>query len=613
MWAKLKFLFFYFLSWLAFFEVMRLLFIAYHFEKASTIPAASWLASLWYGLRMDLSAAAYIIVPVCLFVLLSLFVRFFQRLTVYKVYTFVVLLLVCLISLSDLEIYGAWGFRIDAGPLRFLSTPREAMASVAHLPWLWITLAFVAGYLLFWFCFRWLLRYIFFQQQNRHYLATAVVLLLATASLILPIRGGFQLAPMNQSTVYFSQYNFANHAAINATWNFLHSLTGKSNVRKNPYRYLPAAEAKQIADSLFRAEGKSSSWLGVDYADSINIILVIWESFTAKAVDLKWKGKEVTPHFNSLKTQGLYFNNCFASGDRTNKGIPAVLSAYPAMPNTTIIHNPAKSAKLPTISGELNARGYHSRFYYGGEPEFANIKSYLVHAGFNPIIGKNDFSEKDMNSKWGAHDGVVMERIVNDFSQLPQPFFLTWLTLSSHEPFETPVPVQLDGKDWASKFLNSIHYSDQIFGAFVDSCRKQPWWDRTVLIVIGDHGHPQPETGFKGDDFRTPMLWLGGALKPDIPAYSSAVSQLDLAATLLAQLGQPIQSFPFSRNLADSTVQHNAFFSFNDGFGWASDSGIVVYDNVGKRPIAKQGDPGRNAIRAGQAMQQFSFQDFMDK
>ena len=612
MWAKIKFLLLYYLSWLVFFEGMRALFIGYHAHKASQIPAASWMASFWYGLRMDMSVAAYILAPVMLFVILSLFVPFFQRLRIYKIYTLLLLLLASLICLFDLEVYSAWGFRIDAGPLRFLATPKEAMASVAHLPIVWILLCFLAGYLLFWFCFRWLLQYIFFQQQHRLKGLTAVVLLLLTASLIIPVRGGWQLAPMNQSTVYFSDYSFANHAAINAPWNFLHSLIGKSNVRKNPYQYLPAARANQIVDSLLTASGKSEEWLRPGVKDSLNVILVIWESFTAKAVDRQWAGTEVTPRFNALRREGLYFPQFFASGDRTNKGVPAILSGYPAMPNTTIIHNPAKSAKLPTVSGAFSARGYHTRFYYGGEPEFANIKSYLLHARFSPIIGKNDFRESEMNSKWGAHDGVVMNRIVRDFATLPQPFFTTWLTLSSHEPFETPVPVAVPGNDWASKFLNSIHYTDQVFGDFVDSCRQQPWWDRTLLIVLGDHGHPQPETGEKLDDFRTPMLWLGGALQRR-REYNAPASQLDLAATLLAQTGQPIGDFRFSKNLADSSIRHWAFFDFNDGFGWVDEQGRLVFDNVGKRPIQSVGTVTPAAKAAGQAMQQVVFQDFIDK
>lgn len=614
MYAKLKFLFFYYLSWLIFFEGLRLVFVLYHLPHTEGIPFSSMLGSFWYGLRMDLSVAAYILAPVCLFVILSLFLRFFQHLLIYRIYTLLVLLLVCLISLADLEVYNAWGFRMDAGPLRFLNTPREAMASVSHLPLLWISLLFLLAYGLFYFCFRWLMRRIFFQQQNRQKGLTAFVLLLVAAALILPIRGGWQLAPLNQSAVYFSQHQFANHAAINASWNFLHSFFSKANIRKNPYRYWSAETAKHIADSLYDSQNRQDQWVVVSDSSPVNVMLVIWESFTAKAVGQEYEGIEVTPRFNQLAREGIYFSRLYASGDRTNKGVPAILSGYPAMPNTTIIHNPAKSARLATLTGELAKQGYGTAFYYGGEPEFANIKSYLVHAGYHKIIGKEDFSNRDMNSKWGAHDGVVMEKLLTDLRMVNRPFFYTWLTLSSHEPFETPDEPVIKGKDHTAQFLNSIHYTDRVLGQFVDSCRKQPWWDRTIMIVIGDHGHPLPRTGRRADDFHTPMLWLGGALKRQSLEISHAASQLDLATTLLRQLQPGSQSpFPFSKNLADSSARHWAFFNFNDGFGWVDDGGRIVYDNTGNRRVSTEGQPGPHAERAGKAMQQLSFQDFMDK
>lgn len=592
---------------------MRLVFVLYHLKKAATIPWTSVLGSFWHGLRMDFSVAAYIIAPVCLFVIFSLFISFFQRPPVYKVYTYLILLLVCMICLADLEMYNAWGFRMDAGPLRFLETPREAMASVSHLPLFWIAIAFLLAYAVFFFAFRWLLNRIFFLPRHAHYILTGVSLLVITASLILPIRGGWQLAPMNQSAVYFSKHQFANHAAINASWNFLHSMVSKTNVKKNPYPYFPAGESKAVVDSLYTSSGNTGEWVVENDSTPVNVILIIWESFIGKAVNYQHEGVEVTPRFNQLLNEGIYFDNLYASGDRTNKGVPAIISGYPAMPNTTIIHNPAKSAKLSTLTKELANKGYQTGFIYGGEPEFANIKSYLVHAGYDKILGRNDFSGKDMNSKWGAHDGVVMKRVLQEMHAMQRPFFMTWLTLSSHEPFETPDPAVIVGNDNTARFLNSINYTDKVIGEFVDSCRQQPWWNNTVLVIIGDHGHPLPATGYKADDFRTPMLWLGGALKRPPFRYSLPASQLDLSHTLYSQLGGAGNPFPFSKNLSDSSIHHWAFFNFNDGFGWIGKEGSLVYDNVGKREVARRGNVAGAEIRAGQAMQQWSFQDFMEK
>ncbi len=92
--AKFKFLLIYFLSWVIFFDLLRIVFLIYHFDKTKNLSFNTILSSFWYGLRMDMSVAAYILAPVCLFVLLSLFIHFFRRLIIYRIYTFIVLLLV---------------------------------------------------------------------------------------------------------------------------------------------------------------------------------------------------------------------------------------------------------------------------------------------------------------------------------------------------------------------------------------------------------------------------------------------------------------------------------------------------------------------------------------
>jgi phosphoglycerol transferase MdoB-like AlkP superfamily enzyme len=610
--AKFKFLLIYFFSWVIFFDLLRLVFMLYHFDKTKTLSFGTILSSFWHGLRMDMSVAAYILAPVCVFVLLSLFIHFFRRLLIYRVYTFVILLLVALISFFDLEIYKQWGFRIDATPLKFLNTPKEAFASISHLPLLFLFVIFILCYGLFYFCFKHILRRIFFQQQNRYKILTGVSLILFLGILIIPVRGGFQLAPLNQSSVYFSTNNYANHTAINASWNFLHSVVSKGASGKNPYQYLPGEKVEAISDSLYN--GALGTEQVVRLSDTaINIIVVIWESFTEKAIHALVDNKEVTPQFNRLKQEGIYFSNVYASGDRTNKGIPAILSGYPAMPNTTIIHSPAKSEKLSVLSKLFKAKGYYTPFFYGGEPEFANIKSYLLHGGFDPIIGKNDFAAKDMNSKWGAHDDVVMKRVFGNLSRAKQPFFATWLTLTSHEPFETPVATVFAGEDNTTKFLNSLHYTDAVVNEFVEKCKAQPWWNNTLMIITGDHGHPLPENGNKADEFRTPMLWIGGALNKKGLVIDKIVSQLDIAETLSRQVNLSTNQFPYSKNVFDSASRPWAFFTFNDGFGFVDSSGRLVFDNVGKQPIRQEGSAGPVEIEAGKAMMQKVYEDFLKK
>lgn len=616
--TKLKFLLAYFLGWMALFAGFRLILLVYDFEKAGDIAVSTLLLTFWYGARMDASMASYILVPVCLFVVLSLWIGFFRKLLIYKIYTYIILFLIALLSLFDLEIFKQWGFRIDATPLTFLTTPREAYTSVSHMPLVSIFLVFCGGYLLLALGARYLLGRTFFKSQKTYKAFTLVALLLFMGVLIVPIRGGFQLAPLNQSSVYFSTSNFANQAAVNAPWNFMHSVLSRENSLINPYLYFSEENMKRIVDSLYQFRETTRAIpaepLINPHPDTpLNIIIVIWESFTEKAIHASIAGKEVTPQFTRLMGEGVYFSNIYASGDRTNKGISAILSGYPAMPGTSIVHSPAKSGTIEVLSRLFKNKGYRAPFFYGGEPEFANIKSYLLQGGFDPIIGKYDFSKKDMNSKWGAHDGVVMKRVFEDLQASPKPFFATWLTLSSHEPFETPVPVVFEGSDNTTRFLNSLHYTDKCVGELIEKCSREPWWDNTVMIITGDHGHPLPATNNKAEDFRIPLLWVGGALNKKGIVIDKIASQLDIAATLAQQVGITENPFPFSRNIMDERAESWAFFSFNNGFGFVNNAGRLVFDNVGKIPILQQGRSGNKEIEAGQAMQQYTYGDFLKR
>jgi phosphoglycerol transferase MdoB-like AlkP superfamily enzyme len=609
--SRVKFLLGYVFVWVLLFEIFRLLFLLYHFDAARQLSFSTAMLTFWYGLRMDLSTAAYITLPVCLFALGSLFIPFFKKKTVYTIYTAIVLLLIVLIVTADLEVYKQWAFRIDATPLKYLSSPKEAWASVSHLPVFWILLALTVFYVLLLSVFKKAInKFHYFLSKPIHWTLGVLSVGLFSVLLIVALRGGLQLAPLNQSSVYFSTDNFANQTAINAPWNFLHSVMNQRGLDHNPYAYFASDRTKHTVDSLYKASGQTPLLLNTT---SPNIILIIWESFTDKATHLKIDGTEVTPNFNQLKNEGLYFSQLYASGDRTDKGLAAILSGYPALPSTSILRIPNKAAKLTVLPTLLKKRNYQIPFFYGGEPEFANIKSYLLHGGFNPLVQVSDFDKKDRNSKWGTHDGVVANRFLQYLDTVKTPFFATWLTLSSHEPFEVPETPAFKGSDHTSQFLSSLHYTDRVLSEFIKQAKQQTWWKNTLVVIIADHGHPLPETPNRINNFKIPMLWLGGALKTTGAVHNKVMSQTDLAATLTAQLGIPNASFPFSKNTFDSTSKPWSFFSFNNGFGWVAPTSYILYDHIGKQIIERGGQADTTSEDAGKALQQFIFSDFMNK
>jgi phosphoglycerol transferase MdoB-like AlkP superfamily enzyme len=250
-----------------------------------------------------------------------------------------------------------------------------------------------------------------------------------TASLIIPIRGGFGIAPMNQSSVYFSENNYANIAAVNASWNFFSSLVNQNYVKVNPYTYLPNVDIELAMKELYPKENKSKFIID-EKIKKPNVVIIIWESFTEKVVDEKKNGVEITPYFNRLKNEGIYFSNTFASGDRTDKGLVSVLSGYPAQPTKSIIKEAKKTASLPILTKDFQKYGYSTSFYYGGDTEFANMKTYLYSADFQRIVELNDFPEEMYLTKWGVHDNNLFDKFLSEHTySRKDPFFETILTI----------------------------------------------------------------------------------------------------------------------------------------------------------------------------------------
>jgi phosphoglycerol transferase MdoB-like AlkP superfamily enzyme len=611
----LKFLLVQLFAWVSFFELARAVFMLYHYSQASLLSIRTTLLTFVYGLRMDLSIACYIIILPCLFVLLSVFIPFFSKAKVYKIYSGIALFLLLAIVVADLEIYNEWGYRLDSTVLQYLSSPKEVLASAGHLPIFWILLLFASVFTGFQFLFNKLIdHWIFLLQskaEKKYY--SSLLIVCFTALLIIPIRGGVQMQPMNPSWVYFSSNNFANLSALNAGWNFFQDVLDKERGIKNPYLYFSPETSVKIVDSLYRTSNTHTQIIDTSLGHT-NVILIVWESFTKKIVDTSIDGQQVTPNFNRLKKEGVYFNNIYSSGDRTHKGIAAILSGYPALPNTSIIRFPQKSAKLELVSNAFKEHNYSSTFYYGGDANYDNYKSYLLHGQFDKITSEELFSSKDKLTEWGAVDGAVANRMVNDFKSWKQPFFNCWLTLTSHVPYKIPEVPVFQGNDETTKFLNSLHYTDKVLGLFIENCKKQPWWKNTVIIITADHGIRFPATGKVVNDFKIPMLWLGGAVQKKAGLLvDKLASQIDLSATLMNQFGWSTSPFPFSRDITDSTTVPFAFFSNSISVGLVEPNKYFVYDVKGKTVKERQGTISDKDLIAGKALEQFIYNDYLSK
>jgi phosphoglycerol transferase MdoB-like AlkP superfamily enzyme len=610
----LSFFFRYLIFWVLYFILIRLVFITYHIKPFSEETLSTIAGTFLYGLRMDLSMASYFsLFPFLIISLVVFKLKIEKADSIVKWYSYLLLGITSLLTVIDVELFSFWGYRLDGTPLKYLNTPGEMLASSLSSPWYLLIPLFVLIFLFGIFLYQRIVLSVFHKDDRYSGEKSPVIqysiLMAVTGFLVVPIRGGLQQIPMNESTVYFSSSNLANQAAVNLPWAFIHSLLEKSYSNENPYEYTDYITAGAQVIDLY--ENPSDSTFHVLKHSQPNVLIILWESFTAKAdVD------SVTPEFNTLKKEGIFFSNVYATGDRSDKGIVGVLSGYPALPVPSIIMNPNKSMKLPSLARDFVSSQYTSSFYYGGELAFANMNTYLVQNKFDRIISIEDFDKKDMNSKWGAHDEVVLRRLKSDLDTMKIPFFSMIFTLSSHEPFEIPMEPKYKGKDKTNMFLSSLNYTDRCLGDFIREAKKTSWWDNTLVVIIADHGHVLPGSYYANHsrrEFKIPMLWLGGALEKKDTIIHKIASQTDLAVTLNTQLGRKDSSYLFSRNILSKTYHEFAYYTFNDGFGYIRPEGYFLYDNISRSIVTQEGIVNEAMIQEGRAIQQVTYRNYLNK
>ena len=611
---KLLFNISYFLLWIGYFIFARLFFLLFYFKKTQELGFFTSLKTFAYGFQLDASFAGYLCLLPFLLIVSSLFINPKKIGNIIKGYSYILLIVFNLLLIIDASLYQSWGVRLDTTLLNYINTPEVMIASVS-------TFQMISG-LIFWFISSYVFVQIFKKTIHKNIenitkanWLQAPIFLFATACLIIPVRGGLQTIPINQSNVYFSSKMFANHAAINFIWNFSNALTHKPN-GKNPYLFFKEEVAEHIIN-------KNRSQLLEASTDSIlntvkpNVILIIWESLTAKVVGSLGGEPTVTENLNKLSKEGILFTNFYANGDRTDKGIPAILSGYYPQPTLSIMKMPNKTRSLPMLPKKMNDLGYKTSFYYGGDLNFGNMNTYLRNAGITDFVDGNDFDKKDWNSKWGAHDHIFMKRFSDDLAkEQTMPFFKIALTLTSHEPYEILGDYKF-GKDTEENKFRSAHaYTDKVIGNFIEDAKKQPWYKNTLIVILSDHGHRSPE--HKGafnspKKFKIPMLWLGGALNKTGIEIDNIASQIDLSYTLLNLLKGDTTDFKFSKNIFNPSENQYAHYIFNKGFGTVSKNAYYVFDYMSKKAIVKYGDNASKLDSLGKAITQNSFQDFLNR
>ncbi len=618
-----------FVAWTLVFVLQKPVFLLFYAGGLADLPAV-----VAHGLPLDLSMAGYLTaVPALLLLLSDLPLAVLRRpgadrwwRLALAGYFGLASVAVALSFVANIALYDYWRFPLDSTPVFFLtSSPADAMASITFWQGLGAALAILLVVAAVSLVFH-VLYLKAFAVRGQHRLWPVAVEVLLLAALFLPIRGGVTVSSMNTGKAYFSQRAVLNHAAVNPLFSFMESMTHQEDFASQ-YRFMDDSRAQRMVVGMNnRTETANTQRLltlpGV--TDCPDIYLIIMESFSdtvmhARTADIHGRQVDVTPNLLALRDSGIYFSRFYANSFRTDRGLLSILMGYPAPATVSLMKYPKKTASMPSIASLLKKAplNYELEYYYGGDADFTNMRSFLVNQGFAKITSDVDFPVADRLSKWGVPDHLLFARVKDDlrrqqaangWGNAHRPVMRVIQTSSSHEPFDVPYHRLQD------KTLNAFAYADSCVGNFVAALRQSPRWQRSLVILVPDHlgAWPKDIDNFKPWRFHCPMIWTGGAVKEPM-VVDTWGSQQDLAATLLAQLGCTSAEMKFSKDMLDGNIPHYAFFLMNDGFGMADDDNVLVYDNKLQRVVYDDGpQSGKHRLR-GMAYLQVLFDDIANR
>lgn len=404
------------------------------------------------------------------------------------------------------------------------------------------------------------------------------------------IRSTTDHRPANPALFALTGDALVNSLIINSGWSVFDAIISISKEANSSEIYGTFAREK-----VFQ-QVKSAPWLsGYEFNSSdlptlhhqeaavhrekpLNLVIVLEESLGATFVE-SLGGLPVTPELEKLKNEGWWFEQLYATGTRSVRGIEAVISGYPPTPARSVVKLSLAQRNFYTLALGLGKRGYHTEFVYGGEAHFDNMRGFFTGNGFQQVVDRSDIKNPVFEGSWGASDEDLFNKSLERLQQLHsenKPFFSLIFSSSNHEPFQFP-DGRIELHDTEKQTVNNaVKYADYALGKFISEAKKQDYWKDTVFLIVADH-----DNRVYGDSlvpikkFHIPALILGADIQPK--HIATIASQIDLGATLLSLMGVSSDHPMIGRDFAkDSESPGRALMQFDNYFAWLEGSSAII-------------------------------------
>lgn len=404
--------------------------------------------------------------------------------------------------------------------------------------------------------------------------------------LALLIFGKFSQYPLRWSDAFTLSDDFKANLALNPFQSFFSTLKFKDSridINKVKAAYPLIAEQLSLPNIDINTLNFDRKYIATDSAlQKPNIVLVICESFSAYKSTMYGNELNTTPYFNELCKNGLFFNNCYTPSYGTARGVWATITGIPDVEHPKTASRNPLAVNQHTIINDL--KGYEKLYFLGGDPTWANIQGLLS----NNIEGLKIYQQDDFKAKkidvWGISDKNLFLEANDVFKTQKTPFFSIIQTADNHRPYTIPSEdkAQLKLVNYSTEVLqkngfenndelNAFRYTDFCFQQFIEAAKKEPYFNNTIFVFVGDHG-------IRGNATKFPKVWTDQGITAEhvpllfySPKYITPqklnfiCSQIDVLPTLASFAKTSFTNTTLGRNLLDTNYKNNpAAFIYDD-------------------------------------------------
>ncbi|GAC17304.1 LTA synthase family protein [Paraglaciecola arctica] len=556
---------------------------------------------IFNGLRIDLSTLGYLLVlPAMLHPWFMLSKHNKVWLTTLKIVFFFGFMAVVFFELATPAFIMEYGFRPNRLFIEYLDYPNEVMKMLCNGHLLTLGLVFISLIVLGSICWPLLNKIVGLQKTaNRPALiASALSSVVMLLVLFLCARGTIGHRPINPSLVYFSTDPLVNSLTLNSLYSVAHAYKQFGN-EKNAAKLYGNMDNKKVISLVRQETGlaeqsfKDKTQPSLSSRDPVykgkpkNLVIILEESLGAQFVSTLG-GLPLTPQIDKLNSEGWAFKQLYATGTRSVRGIEAVITGFTPTPARAVVKLDKSQRDFFTIASLLRNNGYTTQFIYGGESHFDNMKSFFLGNGFTDIVDFKDFEDPKFVASWGACDRDLFNQADIELTKLHnsnKPFLSFIFSSSNHDPFEIPegivTPIEYSDEQLSQydekerRRHQAIQYADFALGEFIDKAKTRPYWQDTVFLVVADHDARALGNNLVPiKNFHIPGVILNST-KGHV-SDERITSQIDLAPTLLSQMGIINHSPMLGHDMNDPQSSGRAMMQYAENFAYMEGNEVTI-------------------------------------